>query len=123
MDGHGGVLEKTGEEEVRSPNSKKAPDAVRAAILRDRGIKFGGLCTNCAKLETCTYPSATSETWFCEEYSFERGELARAVERAEASKAQELPDLRMGLCVNCELRATCQLRKAEGGVWFCEEYE
>ena len=29
----------------------------------------------------------------------------------------------MGLCMNCELRETCQLQKAPGGVWFCDEYE
>ena len=28
----------------------------------------------------------------------------------------------LGLCVNCENRDTCKLRKPEGGVWHCEEY-
>ncbi|MGD8922408.1 MAG: hypothetical protein PVH24_04105 [Candidatus Zixiibacteriota bacterium] len=27
-----------------------------------------------------------------------------------------------GLCVNCENRFDCQLPKADGGVWHCEEY-
>ncbi len=89
-------------------------------ILRDRSTLFGGICTNCEKLEHCPYPSTTTDTWYCEEYS-----VARADEtpHASSSEVDELPDRTLGLCVNCEARGTCTLAKPAGGVWFCNEYE
>ena len=99
----------------------RAEAAANLHILRDRSTIFGGLCSNCEKLETCTYPSTISETWFCEEYS---------VAKAPEQKAQtvdfhvdEVPEAKLGLCVNCELRGTCTLPRPSGGVWFCNEYE
>jgi hypothetical protein len=28
-----------------------------------------------------------------------------------------------GLCMNCEARDYCRIRKPEGGIWHCEEYK
>ncbi len=56
-----------------SKEARKAAARSEAAanlhIQRDRSTLYGGLCSNCESLETCTYPSTTSETWFCEEHS------------------------------------------------------
>ncbi len=90
-------------------------------VLRDRSIVYKGLCSNCEKLETCSYPSTTSETWFCEEYSYARPEKSAVIitEHEEEQQAETLK----GLCMNCELRDTCKFPKPAGGVWFCGEYQ
>ncbi|MGZ4814299.1 MAG: hypothetical protein ACXVZV_02755 [Terriglobales bacterium] len=89
-------------------------------VLRDRSIVYKGLCSNCEKLESCTYPSTTSDTWFCEEYSYAKPEKATAISTEEE---QQLPETVTGLCMNCELRDTCKFPKPAGGVWFCGEYQ
>ena len=88
-------------------------------VLRDRSTIYKGLCSNCEKLETCTYPSTTSDTWFCEEYSYTKPEKAAISTEEE----QQLPETVTGLCMNCELRETCKFPKPAGGVWFCGEYQ
>jgi hypothetical protein len=108
-----------------SKDARKAAARAEASasvhLERDRSSLYGGLCTNCAKLETCNYPSTTSETWFCEEY-----EVAKAPEKLvklDEMQVDEVPEPNAGLCVNCERRGTCTLPKPLGGVWFCNEYE
>jgi len=41
--------------------------------------------------------------------------------QSAAPVAASEPTVR-GLCVNCDHRDVCTLRKPEGGVWRCEEY-
>jgi len=85
-----------------------------------RSTLYRGICSNCEKLATCSYPSTISETWFCEEYSVAKPEEQI---RVAENPVQEAPDRTLGLCMNCEHRATCPLSKTEGGIWFCNEYE
>lgn len=116
-------LTKTEEQYQTTGFRSHHPEAVEPhglKVLRDRSIIYKGLCSNCEKLETCAYPSSTSETWFCEEYSYEKP--APKSRPAEIHEEKE-PEKLMGLCMNCELRDTCRLPKAAGGVWFCGEYE
>lgn len=89
-------------------------------ILRDRSVIHKGLCMNCEKLETCSYPSTISETWFCEEYSCPKGE---PIAKPQVEQAEQEEEKLAGLCMNCDLRETCKLPKALGGVWFCGEYQ
>lgn len=104
------------------PQRAEAVEPRALKVLRDRSIIYKGLCSNCEKLETCAYPSTTSETWFCEEYSYQRPTKAPKTQAADVHD-EEKPEQLAGLCMNCELRETCQLPKAPGGVWFCGEYE
>lgn len=95
---------------------------VKAALVRDREANIGGLCGNCAHLQTCSYASALSDTWFCEEYLFEKSEVAGPL--AEPLVVlQGATSLLKGLCVNCELRESCTFPHPPGGVWFCGEYQ
>ena len=89
-------------------------------ILRDRSVMHKGLCSNCEKLESCSYPSTISDTWFCEEYSYAKPE---PLPKPQMAKAEEETEKLSGLCMNCDLRETCKLPKAAGGVWFCGEYQ
>jgi len=102
--------------------SQHAPEPVETRgmkALRDRSIIYKGLCSNCEKLECCTYPSTTTDTWFCEEYSYAKPE--KMVDAEEVEEEQQ-PETVTGLCMNCELRETCRFPKPAGGVWFCDEY-
>jgi hypothetical protein len=107
-----------------SASGAEAPhsEAVRRALLRDRSANIGGLCGNCVHLETCTYPKAISDTWFCEEYECESAE-ALALPEAPLVVLNGDIDERLGLCTNCELRESCTFPKPAGGVWFCGEYQ
>ncbi len=106
---------------TRDPHQTVARSEAQASIRlqRDRATMYRGLCTNCEKLENCSYPSTINDTWYCEEYS-----VARAPKLAVITDVKhEEPDTSMGLCANCEVRESCKLPKAPGGVWFCNEYE
>jgi hypothetical protein len=94
---------------------------VKAASVRDREANIGGLCGNCAHLQTCAYANPVNDTWFCEEYLVERSEAAGPLPEPLVV-LQDATSLRTGLCVNCELRESCTFPPAPGGVWFCGEY-
>jgi hypothetical protein len=109
-----------------SRETRKAAARSEAAanqhVQRDRSTLYGGLCTNCENLENCTYPSTTSDTWFCEEHLVAQPPK-QPLQSDNLYHVDEAPDAHAGLCVNCEVRATCTLSKPAGGVWFCNEYE
>jgi hypothetical protein len=111
---------RTGEQFQTTHRPHQMEPAMR--MLRDRSIMYKGLCTNCEKLETCSYPSTTSETWFCEEYSYAKPVPMLRLDRRDSDE-EEQPRKVLGLCMNCELRETCRFPKPEGGVWFCAEYQ
>jgi hypothetical protein len=98
----------------------RAEPALAVHPQRDRFALYRGLCPNCERIETCSYPSVRSATWFCEEHS-----VAKAPEELQVVDPQmdEVPEAKLGLCVNCEVRGTCTLPRPIGGVWFCNEYE
>lgn len=89
---------------------------------------YTGLCINCSEAPNCRYRLAAVEPIvFCEEYQCASGEPDKSahnmyVFNAAGNELDTSPLLR-GLCVNCENKETCMLPKAEGGVWYCEEYE
>jgi hypothetical protein len=105
----------------RHPHAEP-PDTRGIKVLRERAVIYKGVCSNCEKLETCAYPSTTSDTWFCEEYSYEKPVATPKEQSADVQEEAQAQKF-AGLCLNCELRETCALPKAPGGVWFCGEYE
>ncbi len=89
---------------------------------------YTGLCINCSEAPNCRYRLSASEPiLFCEEYHCSSGDQNESALNRPAVHAagdeSEAPSLVRGLCVNCENKETCMLPKAEGGVWYCEEYE
>jgi hypothetical protein len=102
----------------KSPQQAGRPEAT-ASLERDRATLYGGICSNCENLATCSYPSTISETWFCEEYSVAP---AKKELRVLPDHVENSGDTKMGLCMNCENRESCPLAKTEGGIWFCNEY-
>jgi hypothetical protein len=90
------------------------------------------LCSTCIHAEYCSYPrDLVTPVHQCEEFS-DRVEVAstkvsHSVSAADFSQTKvdddrEEPTGLKGLCVDCVDRKTCQFPKAEGGVWYCEEY-
>jgi len=47
---------------------RQVPAPRRVVAVNDRTGNHVGLCANCAKRETCTYPKPEGGIWRCEEY-------------------------------------------------------
>ena len=85
-----------------------------------------GLCAGCELEASCMYRAhATGTIYQCEEF---RAASAPAHKRRVSARAQsessddEGSTKLVGLCSNCDNRATCTYPKPEAGVWRCEEY-
>jgi len=86
-----------------------------------------GLCGSCANASTCKYRTNAGQRpiVFCEEFQVEI--LSRGKQRIPEShrdeSANEAEVKNLGLCFDCKNRENCALStRAEGGVWYCEEY-
>jgi hypothetical protein len=86
-----------------------------------------GLCRTCARASDCGYIRSPQEpVVFCEE--FDSSMLPMVEEAQSEAPAPTAADMQMwdeykGLCVNCDMRETCAIRKPETGIWHCEEYK
>jgi hypothetical protein len=94
-----------------------------AADLREQGIRYRGLCTQCVHAAACTFPRDPSRPIrSCEEFEEYPSLRSRAPARAVAPKelGAEEPELK-GLCRHCAVRISCTFPKPEGGIWHCDE--
>lgn len=87
-----------------------------------------GLCSTCNHNADCIYIGSDKPTILqCEEFDgyvqpMTAGKMS--VEKTDAEVEPSAPAGRsMGLCMNCDNRASCTLPMPEAGVWHCEEYE
>jgi hypothetical protein len=89
-------------------------------------IHYLGLCLSCNHALGCTSSRrSNSPVLYCEEFDSSdtlHSELISPLAVQPPSHGQIPSAGLLGLCSNCERRATCTLPKAEGGVWHCEEY-
>ena len=91
--------------------------------------EYTGLCITCVNASGCIYiKNQKSVVLQCEEFEGYTNSPMRATINdvlskvsSDASKADS--GKYEGLCVNCEIRETCEFPKSEGGVWHCEEYQ
>ena len=89
--------------------------------------KFEGLCQTCNHAADCGYiRNVEQPVVFCEE--FDSFNPPTVEERPSEAPAPTTADMRLwdeykGLCVNCDMRETCAIRKPETGIWHCEEYK
>jgi hypothetical protein len=92
--------------------------------VRHQRPSVGGLCHDCSKAATCTFPRDPSRpVWSCDE--FDGANLAPTHPPAPAVRTvteelSEATELR-GLCRECANRFTCCYPKPLGGVWHCDE--
>lgn len=102
----------------------RVPEGPRNEEARMGRPKAGGLCSTCAVLGTCAHVViAKKDVLFCEEFEESPGPgLPEVAVMAVAVTTSERGIRALGLCRNCELRASCTLPGSEAGVWHCEEY-
>jgi hypothetical protein len=101
-------------------------DDACARMLMEQLIQ-GSLCSNCKHQGGCAYlQQACAPILECELYECGLSEKPRlmVVKRtcAPDEAHPESADALLGLCINCENLRGCNLPKADGGVWMCEEY-
>jgi hypothetical protein len=86
-----------------------------------------GLCQTCDHASNCGYVRSSEQpVVFCEE--FDSSALPMVADAQLEAPAPTAADMRLwdeykGLCVNCDMRETCAIRKPETGIWHCEEYK
>ncbi len=86
-----------------------------------------GLCRTCGHAPDCGYiRNPEQPVVFCEE--FDSSTLPMVEDTQPDAPAPTAADMRLwdeykGLCVNCDMRETCAIRKPETGIWHCEEYK
>ncbi len=88
------------------------------------------LCESCVHRDDCHLRQMpTGAVHDCSEYDdgtpvalLEAPSLV-SVPAATASNAEPEKSPLKGLCVNCDHRETCTLKRPAGGVWHCEEYQ
>jgi len=82
-----------------------------------------GLCETCANRFTCVFKlNANKIILQCELFEVEESVPTPFLSIASRSHNKKLISSLKGLCGNCSNVPYCQLPKAEGGVWHCEEY-
>jgi len=96
--------------------------------MSESNIEHSDLCSTCANAPDCAFLKNKKKAVFqCEEFEIagrdgeQRPPKAASRTVASAQRNDEADKL-IGLCCNCENRATCVFPKPEGGVWHCEEY-
>ncbi len=93
-------------------------------------MKESGICINCVNKGNCGFSSNLNQVVnFCEEY-----ELASSPEKKYKYESDELKDKNIiltseydygeskGLCMNCEDKEICSVKKTHSGLQFCESY-
>ena len=122
---------------LKTPSSPKAekiqkpPKQVKRKPVLKTSICYD-LCSTCIHAEYCSYPrDLVTPVHQCEEFDDRVEEKTKPAPRGgrkadlvetKDDDDQEEPTGLKGLCVDCVNRKTCQFPKAEGGVWYCEEY-
>jgi hypothetical protein len=103
-------------------------EAVDSTELQQAEQLFNAsLCANCRHQSDCGFlPRASAPIFECELYECGPAGKPRLVVVKTADSQLSLqgdePEALLGLCMNCENMAGCNLPKPAGGVWMCEEY-
>ncbi len=85
-----------------------------------------GICSTCNYAETCCFRRDTPRPVLeCDEFD-DRIDVPRRLPRTDLGlrgPTESVSEPYQGLCINCEVRATCRLRPSGMTVWHCEEYQ
>lgn len=101
--------------ETETRTKKTAPDKPRQELA--------GLCATCVEAPDCVWLRERGPAMVaCEEFRAARGPRLTLAGAVGSTPAPEV-DTALGLCATCARAESCVLRRVEGGVWFCEEYE
>ncbi len=88
---------------------------------------YTDLCITCNDQDLCISDSRRP-VMFCEQFDDYTPESEKSfitepkTDSGRIDNAGSEDYQYLGLCMNCDHRASCPLAKSEGGVWHCEEY-
>jgi hypothetical protein len=87
-------------------------------------IKQLGVCSTCRHLDRCLFVKAARQPiWSCEEFDSSGAATSGAARTLPQPRPVNLGEGQAeGLCVNCEVRTGCALRKPGVTVVECESY-
>lgn len=110
---------------VRRKVSREPRPAPKPAKRAPQVSVPAGLCTTCNHAGACSYIRNSSQpVLFCEEFDNFTPPMVEVTVEQPAPTVEDMKtwDEYKGLCVNCDMRETCAIRKPETGIWHCEEY-
>ncbi len=109
------------ETETRTHKAELARPQPRQAERQHE--ELAGLCTTCVEAPHCEWLRDRGPAMVtCEEFRAVRGPRLTLAAAADSTASPQV-ETALGLCATCARVESCVLRRAEGGVWFCEEYE
>ena len=86
-------------------------------------ITQSGLCPNCTAHQFCLFEIAASAPIHqCESYELKAMDKIERIIKTAAPNIATANTI-LGLCGNCELKETCNLRTPEMVIFSCEEYK
>lgn len=105
-----------------TPTAAKAKPQVSESVSTT--MKPLGVCSTCRHLDRCLFVKAARQAiWSCDEFDDGGASAAGATRPVMQLKPANLGEGQQeGLCVNCEARTGCTLRKPGVAVVECESY-
>lgn len=102
------------------PNALQLKTFIHELVINE----LGGLCETCMNQHSCAFRMYSNKTVLqCELFEIEQPPQLAAFYPKKAFHEKTINTHLKGLCTNCTNLSTCQLPKAIGGVWHCEEYK
>lgn len=112
---------------------EKHANTTKTALVEE---EYNDICATCNHLKICVNQhKRIRPVWFCEEFDdyvpAEKIKVKIPVQKSKpkdkyqisSDKKNTQSQTLKGLCVDCENRDNCSLKKTNGGVWHCEEYK
>lgn len=122
-------------QKVMVRSKKRSKEAGKSAVPSESRSKLQvfapspailGICSTCNYAESCSFRRDTPRPVLeCDEFD-DRVDVPRRLPRPDLQSigpSESASELYKGLCINCEVRATCMLRPPGMTVWHCEEYQ
>jgi len=88
----------------------------------DKSFNRNGLCAYCSRKVTCAFNSSYGLVYDCEDYDA-GDEATCSLTFTTMDLSLEDEESEYGLCSQCQIRDICQLKKINGGIWHCDEYQ
>lgn len=88
----------------------------------DKSFNRNGLCAYCQRKYSCCLTDDCGLVFECDDY--EPGDEAVVPLTFSTLDLGREDDVEIfGLCSQCQIKDSCQLKNINGGVWHCEEYQ
>lgn len=88
----------------------------------DKSFNRRGLCAYCQRKHGCCLTEECGLVYDCEDY--EPGdEMLAPLTFSTLDLGKDDDGDTYGLCTQCQIKESCQLKNINGGVWHCEEYQ